>query len=296
MGADATKPTVASARLCIVAATLLWSSGSAFAKVLREETPLGLNAPLLDPLQIASLRVLCASAVLLPLLRRRDFSFRPLMLVTAICFAVMNATFITAMSLGSVANAVLLQYTAPMWMYLVSVLCLGEPADRRGGVSVVIGVAGIMVIVYGGWEGAQLGVVLCALASGVALAGVFIGLRLLQNASSRMVTTINLLFSGLVLLPIIWDKTLPSSAQFGVLILYGAIQMAIPYWLMARGLRSVSPQEAGTLTLLEPLLAPVWAYLTSPATEKPSVFTVVGGSCILGALAYRYWPRRSRAS
>src|SRR5262249_4485995 len=60
--------------------------------------------------------------------------------------------------------------------------------------------------------------------------------------------------------------------------------------LVARGLRSVSPQEAGTLTLIEPLLNPVWAYLISG--EVPSPWTLVGGGFILGALAWRYWPRR----
>ncbi len=294
MGADESKPTLRSARLCIVAATILWSSGSVFAKVLREDTAFGLNAPLLDPLQIASLRVLCAAAVLLPLLRRRDLSFRPLMVFTAVCFALMNCLFIVAISLGSAANAILLQNTAPLWMYLVSVFCLGEPADRRAGVSLLIGVAGIGVIVWGGWQAAQLRIVLCALGSGVALAGVYIGLRLLHNSSSLLVTTINLLFGGLVLVPMIWDKTPPSPVQVGVLFLYGGVQMGFPYWLMARGLRSVSPQEAGTLILLEPLLASVWAYLVSPATETPNLYTLIGGVFILGALAYRYWPRFQR--
>jgi drug/metabolite transporter, DME family len=54
----------------------------------------------------------------------------------------------------------------------------------------------------------------------------------------------------------------------------------------------VSAQEAGTLTLLEPLLNPLWAYLVSPATEVPHPLTFVGGAIILGALAWRYWPSR----
>ena len=64
--------------------------------------------------------------------------------------------------------------------------------------------------------------------------------------------------------------------------------MGLPYWLVARGLRSVSPQEAGTITLLEPLLNPLWAYLA--ASELPSRFTLIGGAFILGALLWRYWP------
>ena len=89
----------------------------------------------------------------------------------------------------------------------------------------------------------------------------------------------------------------PSPAQIAFLIFFGGVQMALPYWLVARGLRVVSPQEAGTITLLEPLLNPVWAYLVSPETEAPSAFTWLGGALILGALAWRYSPlaRRQKA-
>ena len=71
------------------------------------------------------------------------------MLAMGISFAVMNALFVSAMALGKAANAILLQYTAPMWMYLASVWCLGEPADRRSSVTLAIGLAGIGLIIYG---------------------------------------------------------------------------------------------------------------------------------------------------
>ncbi len=74
------------------------------------------------------------------------------------------------------------------------------------------------------------------------------------------------------------------------LFLYGSLQMGLPYWLVARGLRRVSSQEAGMLTLLEPLFNPLWAFLVSPKTETPKVATWIGGACILAALAWRYWP------
>ena len=87
---------------------------------------------------------------------------------------------------------------------------------------------------------------------------------------------------------------MPSLPQLALLFLFGSVQMALPYWLVARGLRVVSPQEAGTITLLEPLLNPLWAYLVSPKSEAPKIYTLAGGACILGALAWRYWPRRWR--
>ena len=82
--------------------------------------------------------------------------------------------------------------------------------------------------------------------------------------------------------------TQPTWAQFAVLAVFGSVQMGLAYWLVARGLQIVSPYEAATITLLEPLLNPVWAYLV--AGEMPSPFTIIGGAFILGALVWRYWP------
>ncbi len=291
-------PSLAEGRWCLVAAALLWSTSGAFTKVLTIDTALGLNQPPLDPLvvgelklpvQIACYRALFAGLVLLPALRRRDLSFRGLMIVMAVCFAVMNATFVTALALGTAANAILLQYTAPMWMYLASVFWLGEPADRRSSIALVIGLTGIGVIVAGGWGGSDLVIILVALASGLAYAGVVLCLRVLRQHSSRWLTVWNHLLSGLVLVPILLLLAPPTFGQFLVLILYGGLQMGLAYWLAARGLRAISPQEAGTIALLEPLLNPLWAYLVSG--EVPALATLGGGALILAALAWRYWPR-----
>jgi drug/metabolite transporter, DME family len=205
----------------------------------------------------------------------------------------MNALYVAAMAGGKAANAVLLQYTAPLWMYLASIWWLGEKADRRGSVALVIGLLGIGIIIGDGWQEAQLDVAAIALGSGVAYAGVVLCLRVLRDCSPRWLTVLNHLCGALVLLPMLWigSPAGPRPAQLAVLFVFGTLQMAVPYWLAARGLKAVSAQEAGIITLLEPFLNPLWAYLVSPGTERPSVFTLTGGAFILGGLAYRYWPR-----
>jgi drug/metabolite transporter (DMT)-like permease len=287
---------LAHGRICVVLAAILWSTSGGFTKLLTQPTIFHLNEPGLSGLQIAFARVLFAGLALSPLLRRRDLTFRPAMLATAITFAAMNALFVSALALGSAANAILLQYTAPMWMYLIAVTWLHESADRRGAVTLAIGMIGIAIIIGGGVfdtrEVGQLPVILLALGSGVTYAGVLVGLRVLRDVSSRWLTVFNQIVSAAVLLPFVWSNTAPTAAQLLVLFIYGTFQLALPYWLVARGLRRVSPQEAGTLTLLEPLLNPLWAYLVSPGTEKPSLWTLAGGCFILGGLAYRYWPQR----
>jgi DME family drug/metabolite transporter len=297
VAAKESAPSVAQGRLLVALAAVLWSTSGAFTKLLTKDTPLHLNEPELPGLLIAFYRALFAGLALLPLVRPRDISFRWIMLATALCFAAMNALYVVAMAMGSAANAVLLQYTAPMWMYLASVYWLKEPADRRSSIALVAGLVGIGIIIFGGWEQAQLPAIAIALGSGVAYAGVILGLRVQREASPRWLTVVNHLTGALVLLPfVLFARLTPSLPQLLAMLLFGASQMALPYWLVARGLRVVSPQEAGTITLLEPLLNPLWAYLVSPKSEAPTIYTLVGGACIVGALAWRYWPRSDKSS
>ena len=278
-------------RLCIALAAILWSLSSAFTKFLTEVMVKDHGFSEVSALQIAFYRVLFAGLVLVPGLRRADLSFRPAMLLMALSFATMNALFVTAMAEGTAANAILLQYTAPMWMYLASILWLGERADRRSTIALFIGMLGIAVIIAGGWEGGQMTTILIALGSGVTYAGVLIFLRVLRGLSPLWLTVWNHLLGALVLLPLLWNQPLPAWQQYVVLFLFGSIQMGLAYWLVARGLRVVSPQEAGAITLLEPLLNPLWAYLVWSETETPPLVTYIGGAFILGALVWRYWPR-----
>src|SRR5262249_50384261 len=156
---------------------------------------------------------------------------------------------------------IVLQYTAPMWMYLASIWWLGEPADGRSSTALGVGLVGIGIIfIGGGQEEGQPPIVGLALVSGLGYAGVLLCLRALREASPRWLTVLNHLCGGVVLLPFIYALAAPTALQFAVLVLFATVQMALPYWLVARGLRVVGPQEAGTITLLEPLLNPLWAY------------------------------------
>ncbi|MCS7046796.1 MAG: DMT family transporter [Gemmataceae bacterium] len=292
-------PSLRSGRCCILLAALLWSTSGAFAKVLTQPTPIGADQPPIEalhwlgkdfPVQIACYRALFAGLVLLLTVRRGHLSFRPSMLGMAVCFALMNFTFISAQALGTAANAIFLQYSAPLWMYLAAVCFLGESGERRGTVALTIGMIGIGVIIAGGWQDGELLVVVIGLASGVTYAAVLIFLRVLRAQSANWLTAWNHLLGAAALAPMLLWLRPPTLLQLAVLFLFGAGQMGLAYWLVARGLRVVGAQEAGTLTLLEPLLNPVWAYLI--AGEIPAPETCAGGALIIGALAWRYWPWR----
>jgi drug/metabolite transporter (DMT)-like permease len=206
----------------------------------------------------------------------------------------MNATFVRALALGTAANAIFLQYTAPLWVYLASVLWLGERPQGRSTVAVLLGGLGVAVMVADGWRGEQFGIVALALASGVTYAGVLLFLRILRGAAPAWLTVLNHLGAATVLLPFAAADPVPSAGQLGWLFLFGAVQMGLPYLLMARGLQTVGPNEASLISLLEPLLNPLWAFLVVPDKERPTAATWVGGAFILAGIACRFWPAGSQ--
>jgi DME family drug/metabolite transporter len=279
-------------RLYILLAAVLWSLSGAFKCFLKDDTPLRLGTGPVDDLAIAFYRAFFAGVFLLPTLRRRSISFRPAMAAMVGCFAAMNITFVLALTGGKAANAILLQYTAPLWIYLAGIAWMGERPSGRGWTSLFIGLLGIGVLMLGGQHEADLPIIGLGLASGFFYAGVVVFLRVLRSTDSNWLTVLNHLGAALVVAPLLLYRGWPSLslAQFGVVALFGVVQMGLPYVLMARGLRVVSPQEAGVITLLEPLSNPLWAYLVAPETEAPTMYTLLGGICIVGALAWRYWP------
>jgi drug/metabolite transporter (DMT)-like permease len=281
-------------------------------RLLREPMGLGIDRPELDPLQIAFFRGLFAGVALVPLVRFRDVRFRPAMLGMVACFGAMSGLYLSALGLGQAANAILLQNSAPFWVYLIGVYLLGDPADSRSWRAILLGLCGTVLIVAGNWSPgdgihggtSQTLVLLMGLGSGLTYAGVVLFLRGLRAESSAWLMVLNLfgsaaIIGGFIVIRDGWGPSrawffAASAAQLAVLAVFGAVQMAAPYWLFARSLRSVSPQEAGIITLLEPVLNPVWAYLIAPDKETPTVWTVAGGLLLLVALGWRYFPVRRR--
>lgn len=299
---------VGRARLLVVLSAVLWSLGSVFMRLLREPLGLGLDTPTLSPVQIAFYRGLFGGIVMLAFVRRADIAFRPRMLGMVVAFAVMSGMYLSALD-GPAANAIFLQNTAPVWVYVFAVFLLGERIDRRGWLAVLLAAAGAAVIVAGNWphnlqeEAArdkQAIQLFLGLGSGVVYALVVLFLRVLRDHSAAWLVTLNLLGTALTLglFVLLTDGptafaswvTTPSTKQVAVLVAFGAGQMALPYWLFTRGLRYISPQEAAIITLIEPLLNPLWAYLITPAKDTPNVWMLAGGTLILLALAWRYIP------
>jgi len=281
------------ARALLIIASILWSTSGFFTRWLQTtfENDAG---PEIHPLQMAFFRVLFASLGISLFVRLKDVRFAKGMIFTSISFAIMNALFVTALAMGSAANAILLQYTSLIWCVLFSIFLLKEKPDLRAIQAVFPALVGIIIIVIGGWHAGEGVVILIALGSGLTYAFVLTGIRSLHDVSPAWITFCNLLVAALVLMPFVMMMPFPTTNQLLILFMFGVFQLGLPYLMTAKSLKIISPQEAGILTLLEPVLSPVWAYLIAPDKDAPTISTWMGGGLLLAALFWRYYPVKKK--
>jgi len=154
-------------------------------------------------------------------------------------------------------------------------------------VALAMGMAGVAVILVAFWGHAEIVGVLLGLGAGVAYGGVVLCMRALRTVDSGFLVVLCNAGSALVLLPwVLSIGAVPDLPQGGVIVAFGVVQVAAVYGVFARGMRDVTSQEAGIITLLEPILNPLWVFLLW--REPVATATLVGGGFILGGLAVRY--------
>jgi drug/metabolite transporter, DME family len=273
-------------RLLVIAAAVLWSTSGFFAKSpFFESWPLEMRGPLL-----AFWRALFAALVLLPMTRQRRGSWWMLPMVLA--FAAMNFTYLKAMTLTTAANAIWLQCTAPIWVFVLGALLMKESMRWLDGITLAFVAAGVGLIVAMEAQGESLAGVLYGLASGVFLAFVYLMLRRLRAFDTWWLVALNHAVAATLFAPfVVWQGVWPSGVQLAVLACFGVLQMGLPYVLFARGMRHIPTYEGSGLALLEPLLVPVWVFLAwghLATYQAPRWWTYAGGGLILLGLLLRY--------
>jgi DME family drug/metabolite transporter len=266
----------------IAGAALLWSTGGLFIKL----------APM-PGLAVAGARALITVLFYLIVLRPKLSHAR---WSTAIAYAGMILTFVTATKLTSAANAIFLQYTGPAYVLLLSPWLLKEPMRRRDVLPIVLSLLGLSLFFVGKMEpGHALGNALGA------VSGLFFGLSVLflrrdaktGEGDAIPSTTLGNGLAALIAIPLSLGAlhtafTAPSPAPLlalGGLLWLGVVQMGVAYLLFARGLKRVPAAEASLVSMLEPLLSPLWVFLGTG--ERPTAWALAGGAVVLGSVLLR---------
>jgi len=272
------------ARLSLLAAALLFSTGGA-----------AIKGTAMTAFQVAGFRsgvAAVAIALFLPAARR---GFSLAILPAALAYAATLICFVIATKLTTSASAIFLQSTAPIWVLVLAPVLLGERIRRADLPYVALAALGLLLVFLGSRDpvatapAPALGNAM-ALASGFFYAMLMILMRRLARAEGESDRTLPAMVLGNAIaflaclpfcLPVV-DVTIGDAVAIAYL---GVIQIALAYWLFARGLRVLSALEVSLLVLLEPVLNPLWTWILH--AEQPGALALTGGALMVVALAAR---------
>jgi drug/metabolite transporter (DMT)-like permease len=238
------------------------------------------------PLAAAGGRGLVAGLFLIAVIGRRlRFTWSPLQLGTAFVYAGCTVLFAVANKMTSAAHAILIQYTAPVWVALAGAWFLNERAKPADWLTIAASFVGVALFLYDGLQVNNLAGILVALASGVFFAALIILLRKQKDGSPIESIILGNLLGFLAGLPAMWSAGPPPTGTMGALLVLGVVQLGIPYLLYARAIKHVTALESVLLPVIEPILNPVWVMLF--IGERPTPLSLLGGAIVVGAVTWR---------
>jgi DME family drug/metabolite transporter len=261
--------------LFVVAAAVLWSTGGLFIKWTS-----------LSGLELSFGRSLLAAITVAIFTRREGFGLNKVTALASVLYAALLLLFVLATKQTTAANAIFLQYTAPVYLLIFEPLFYKEKFRSRDLIVVIACVLGMSLFFVGKLRPQDVTGNLLALASGLCFACYFL---LLRHSTSRAVNRASSVIYGNLLLVLIAApvglKALPHMSRLDVLsvIYLGVVQIGLAYTLftaaMAHGVRSL---DAGIVGYIEPVLNPIWVFLV--LHERPTQWALVGGGIIVIAV------------
>jgi drug/metabolite transporter (DMT)-like permease len=262
--------------LFVLAAALLWSTGGLFIKATE-----------LSAFELSFGRSALACVTVAYFTRREGFRPNAVTLVAAALYAVLLLLFVMATKQTKAANAIFLQYTAPVYVLVFEPLMYGEKFRRRDIAVVVCCMAGVALFFVGRLRPEEMTGNLLALVSGVCFA--FFMLLLRHPGASRVNRAASVIYGNL-LLAIVTAPAFVAGAHkvtfrdLLIIVFLGVFQIGLAYTLFTHGVRrGVRSLDASLVGFIEPLSNPVWVFLF--IGERPSGWAVVGGLIILAAVA-----------
>ncbi len=266
-------PTVG-AILSLVCCAVLWSLGGLFIKLV-DWTPLG----------IAGARSLLGGLTILLFVRKPKITFSAPQLLAALCNAGTMILFVYANKLTTSANAILLQYGAPLYVAVFAWILLGERPRWEHWVGLVLILGGMTLFFREKVSpGNSIGNLL-AIVSGFTFAFYAIFMRMQKAGSPVESILLSHLVVFLFSIPSIFSTPpLLTSSGWASLFVLGIFQIGLSSILFARGIKGVTTIQAMLITTLEPILNPVWVFLV--LHETPTPHAMIGGGIIVLAVTF----------
>jgi drug/metabolite transporter (DMT)-like permease len=257
----------------LVAAAVLWSLAGVLIKWVS-----------LPALAVAGFRSAIALPVLLIFFGRQAVNFSAAQFIGGIAYAATVTLFVAATKLTTSGNAILLQYTAPLYVALLSGWLLHERTRWFDWAAIAAVLCGMSLFFLDKLSAGGLMGNILAVISGFAFASLVLAMRKQKDASPAGSAILGNLLTVLVCLP--WMVQSPPGGMDWVgLVILGAFQLGLSYVFYAVAIRNVTAMEGILIPVLEPILNPLWALLCMG--ERIGPWALWGGVVVILSVIFR---------
>lgn len=257
----------ASMAVCAV----LWSTAGIFIKLIPW-----------NPFVISGWRSLFAAGVMALYMRRTGLEFRlnRASLLSGLSLAGTLLAFVCANKLTTAANAIVLQYTSPVFILLFSAVFLKQRIRGLDAAAVAVSLGGMSLFFFGSLSGGALLGNCIAIFSGACVAVTNLVAGGTDPDSRMSGILLGQLIAAAVGVPLtaVFPPEATATAFLSIAAL-GVLQLGIPYVLYGLALKDCPPLACSLIGMLEPLLNPVWVFLFDG--EAPGVFALFGGAVVI---------------
>lgn len=215
------------------------------------------------------------------LLTRHKLRFNRFIALGALCVCGTNVLFSLANKMTTAANTIVLQFTAPIFVILLSIMFWGRKPKKLDVITCLIVLAGVLCFFIDGLEmGGMVGNVL-ALLSGLSYAGVFL-LNDMPDSDPICSVFWGDVASVIVGFPFLLQETEFTAIAVGSVIILGAFQVGLAYILMCIGLRTTPAVTASLISGIEPILNPILVAVFYG--EPVGSMALVGAVIVIGSV------------
>ena len=202
----------------------------------------------------------------------------------ALTYAATVILFVLATKQTTAANAILLQYTAPVWVALLSPLFLRERTSGLDWIAVILTFGGMSLFFMDNVATTARTGDLLAILSGLFFALCIITLRKGRDGLAVQMVLYGNIVAAIIGLPFLIGHPLHTEDILPLLAL-GIGQLGLGYLLFARGIAYVTAVEGALIPVIEPILNPLWVALA--IGEYPSRWGLIGGLIVLAVITGR---------
>ena len=257
----------------MAATAFLWSIAGLFIKVIDW-----------NPIAIAGMRSFIASIVIFIYLKHPNFHFSFPQIAAAVSNAATMLLFVSANKTTTSANAILLQYFAPVLTVFIGAILIKERPRIEHFVALPLVVAGMIIMFFDELSGGKFFGNVLAIISAITFSLYFVFMRMQKDGSP--IESILLSHWLTAIICIIMSFFLPTphvtlKSIFAILVL-GIVQIGLSAILFSIAIKRVSAVQANLIAVIEPVFNPIWVFFA--IGEAPGINTVIGGGIIVLAV------------